>query len=253
MHASVCAPDTMSWPMPRAARTDSSSVSSNASPYSFCTNGSESRRTSSGTYCQLSLSFFRSSSLCWTQTISTSAARAFSTRVAMLETTASRSYASPTTPFCTSITSSAVFGRFSSVVTVSPYIGLIWRRADLVWETGYAHPTTRNWDGKIQPTGALKRRLVMVGSRNALVAIIAGLCIGSALLLLSACESHASSQRPSGVTEPTTATPLSTAVPASTPHDSGSPIPNASACAAPTPDGGWSPGLNAAQFVSPTK
>jgi photosystem II stability/assembly factor-like uncharacterized protein len=93
----------------------------------------------------------------------------------------------------------------------------------------------------------------MVGSRNALVAIMAGLCTGSALLLLSACESHASSQRPSGVTEPTTATALSTAVPASTPPDSGSPIPTTSACAAPPPNSGWSPGLNAAQFVSPTK
>ena len=39
-------------PMPRAASTDSRSVSSKESPYAFCTSGSDSRRTSSGTYCQ---------------------------------------------------------------------------------------------------------------------------------------------------------------------------------------------------------
>ena len=47
--------------------------------------------------------------------------RAFSTRLPMFATTASRSGAPSTTPFCTSTTRSAVFGRFSSVVMVSPY------------------------------------------------------------------------------------------------------------------------------------
>src|SRR5579884_1537946 len=63
----------------------------------------------------------RSSSKCWTQTTGTCSRRALSTRPAILATTASRSCAPATTPFCTSMTMSAVFGRFSSVVMSSPW------------------------------------------------------------------------------------------------------------------------------------
>ena len=48
MHSSVCAPRTTSRPIPRSASTDSRSVASKASAYSFCTSDSPSRRTSSG-------------------------------------------------------------------------------------------------------------------------------------------------------------------------------------------------------------
>src|SRR5580704_1108547 len=143
MHSSVCAPVTISRPTLRAASTGSRSVSSNESPYAFCTSGSESRRASSGTYCQLSLPEGSSSLLCWTQTTSTSAARALSTRVLMLATTLSRSYASPTTPFCTSMTSNAVFGRLSSVVMVPPRTCGSWSGPML----GTPHDSARGLDG----------------------------------------------------------------------------------------------------------
>src|SRR5581483_6273443 len=64
----------------------------------------------------LSLPRWRPWSLCCTQMTGTSASRAFSTRLATFATTASRSWASATTPFWTSMTRSAVFGRFSRVV-----------------------------------------------------------------------------------------------------------------------------------------
>src|SRR3954470_15521264 len=63
------------------------------------------------------------SSLCCTHTTGTSSRRARSTRVETLATTASRSCAPPTTPFWTSTTSSAVFGRFSSVAMAGRYLG----------------------------------------------------------------------------------------------------------------------------------
>ena len=86
-------------------------VSSNESPYRFCTSGSESRRSSSATYCQASVPSTNSSLLCWTQITGTCSARAVSTSAPMLAMTRSRSWASATTPFCTSMTTSAVFGR----------------------------------------------------------------------------------------------------------------------------------------------
>jgi photosystem II stability/assembly factor-like uncharacterized protein len=79
----------------------------------------------------------------------------------------------------------------------------------------------------------------MVASRNIVVARAASLCVGSALLLLSACGSRVSSQGPSGVTGP-----------AGQPAASSGPP---SACAIPSPDGGWGTWLWATQFVSPTK
>ena len=90
MHSSVWAPARKKRPMPRAASTDSRSVASKASLYSFATSGSESRRASSGTYCQPSLPRGSSSPLCCTQTTSTPAPRALSTRTAMVAMTSSR-------------------------------------------------------------------------------------------------------------------------------------------------------------------
>src|SRR5207253_2898503 len=60
------------------------------------------------------------SSECWTQTTGTRSRRAFSTRLPTLATTASRSWFPATTPCCTSMTRSAVFGRFASVVMAVP-------------------------------------------------------------------------------------------------------------------------------------
>src|SRR3954468_16916071 len=120
MHASVCAPATISRPTPRSASTCSRSVASNESPYCLCTTGSSSACTSSGTYFHSSLSRGSPSSLCCTQTTGTLAARALSTSVATLATSASRPGAPPTTPFCTSTTSRAVLVRLSSVVTAPP-------------------------------------------------------------------------------------------------------------------------------------
>ena len=71
------------------------------------------------TICQSSLPA-RSSPSCCTQTTGTCSRRALSTRLPTLATTASRSCAPPTTPFCTSMTSSAVLGRPSSVVMLRP-------------------------------------------------------------------------------------------------------------------------------------
>src|SRR3954469_17783429 len=71
---------------------------------------------------QGSLPCSRLSLECCTQTTGTSAERAFSTTVPMFATTLSRSYASLTTPFCTSITSRSVFGRFWNVVMASPWL-----------------------------------------------------------------------------------------------------------------------------------
>src|SRR5882757_1480367 len=167
MHSSVCAPEMSSAPMPRSASTASRSVSSKESPYSFCTSGSDSRRTSSGTYCQRSLPAGSSSLLCWIQTTSTPAARALSIRVAMFATTLSRSCASPTAPFCTSMTSRAVLGRFTSVVMVPPVT------------CGYAVPTTlcQPYDTIPQPgrihrcgpalVGAAEDEALAVGGRPA--------------------------------------------------------------------------------------
>src|SRR6478672_6626683 len=83
--------------------------------------GSASRGVSSGTIRQTSLPLASSSLACWTQTTGTRSRRALSTRLPTFATTASRSKAPSTTPFCTSTTRSAVFGRFSSVVTISPF------------------------------------------------------------------------------------------------------------------------------------
>src|SRR3954469_12889477 len=117
MHSSVCAPATTRRPTPRPASTVSRPVSSNASPYCFSTSGSASSGFSSGTIRHGSLPRASpSSSLCWTQTTGTSSRRAFSTSAPTFATTASRSCAPPTTPFWTSTTSRAVFGRFSSVL-----------------------------------------------------------------------------------------------------------------------------------------
>ena len=82
--------------------------------------GSTSSGVSSGTIRQSSLPRASSSSECCTQTTGTCSRRALSTRRPMFATTASRSCAPATTPFCTSTTRSAVFGRFSSVVMVAP-------------------------------------------------------------------------------------------------------------------------------------
>lgn len=80
------------------------------------TRGSGSRRVSSGTYCQASLPWGTFSSKCWIQTTGTDSSRALSTSPAILATTASRAYASATTPTCTSINNSAVLGRSDRVV-----------------------------------------------------------------------------------------------------------------------------------------
>ncbi len=96
----------------------------------------------------------------------------------------------------------------------------------------------------------------MVASRNALVAMIAIACVyvGSALQL-SACDSASSAQRSFDVSGPTTSSASAfTSVPASTPPgqpatSSGPPT----ACAVPSPDGGWGTWLRAVQFVSRTK
>ena len=74
----------------------------------------------SGTISHCSLPGARLSLECCTHTTGTSVARALSTTAPIFATIASRSYASLTTPFWTSITSSAVFGRFSSVVMALP-------------------------------------------------------------------------------------------------------------------------------------
>src|SRR3954454_17898929 len=117
MHSSVCAPATTRLPMPRSANTSSSEVSSNESANVFSTSASSSTlRLSSGTSCQSSLPRTRYSLECCTHTTGTFAVRALSTRVATLATTASRAWAPSTTPFWTSMTRSAVFGRLSSVV-----------------------------------------------------------------------------------------------------------------------------------------
>ena len=73
-----------------------------------------------GFVCHRALPVGRPSSVCWTQTTGTCSCRAFSTRLPTLATVVSRSWAPSTTPFWTSTTRSAVFGRFSSVVIVSP-------------------------------------------------------------------------------------------------------------------------------------
>src|SRR5262249_24100288 len=114
-------PTTTRRPTARSERTDSSVVSSNESGYRFWTCGSLSSGLNSGTIFHCSLPCARLSLECCTQTTGTSAARAFSTTVPTFATTVSRSYASPTTPFWTSITSSGGFGRFSSVVMASPW------------------------------------------------------------------------------------------------------------------------------------
>src|SRR5262249_22941840 len=123
MHSSVCAPATTSRPTPSSDSTVSSVVSSNESGYAFCTCGSATSGLSSGTMRHGSVPCSRCSLLCWTQTTGTSALRAFSTRSDTFATTVSRSCPSATTPVCTSTTSSAVLGRFSSVAMPSsiPY------------------------------------------------------------------------------------------------------------------------------------
>src|ERR1700730_183361 len=120
-HASVCAPTTTSLPTPRPASTVSRVVSSKESPYFFSTSGSASPGVSSGTIRQLSLPLASCSSECWTQTTGTRSRRAFSTRLPTFATTLSRACAPSTTPFCTSMTRRAVFGRFSSVLMVSSF------------------------------------------------------------------------------------------------------------------------------------
>src|SRR6187399_1263130 len=82
--------------------------------------GSSSAGSSSGTICQSSLPLTICPPESWTQTTGTPPWRAFSTRLPMLATTAARSWAPSTTPFWTSTTRTAVFGRFSSVVIVAP-------------------------------------------------------------------------------------------------------------------------------------
>src|SRR4051812_48275511 len=116
MQASDWAPETYRCPICRAASTASRSVASNESPYVLRTTGSSTARRSSGTICQPSLSIVMWSSLCCTQTTSTSAARALSTTSAMVPTIRSRSCAWPTTEFCTSMTSKADLVRSSRVV-----------------------------------------------------------------------------------------------------------------------------------------
>src|SRR5260370_10843005 len=73
-----------------------------------------------GTIRHSSLPFVSPSSECCTQITGTCSPRAFSTRLPMFATTESRPGAPSTTPFCTSTTRSAVLGRFSSVVMLSP-------------------------------------------------------------------------------------------------------------------------------------
>src|SRR5260370_25239124 len=82
--------------------------------------GSASSGLSSGTIRHSSLPFVSPSSECCTQITGTCSPRAFSTRLPMFATTESRPGAPSTTPFCTSTTRSAVFGRLSSVVMLSP-------------------------------------------------------------------------------------------------------------------------------------
>src|SRR6185436_20867472 len=85
-------------------------------PYFLCTSGSESRRFSSGTYCQPSLPWGMLSSECCTQITGTSSDRAVSTNELMLAITASRWWALATTLFCTSTIKRAVLGRSCSLV-----------------------------------------------------------------------------------------------------------------------------------------
>jgi hypothetical protein len=76
----------------------------------------------------------RLSSACCTQTTGTSSWRAFSTRPATFATTVSRLTEPVVLPFCTSTTSSAVFGRLASVVKVSLLVSKgVRRRASLCW------------------------------------------------------------------------------------------------------------------------
>src|SRR4051812_16482701 len=121
MQASVCAPVTTSRPTPALASTSSSSVSSKESPYVLCTSGSESSRLSSGTYSHSCEPFSSSASLCCTQTTGTPSDRALLTSVLMLLMTLSRATAPATTPFCTSITTSAALGRSVKVVMTRRY------------------------------------------------------------------------------------------------------------------------------------
>src|SRR3954464_2416433 len=121
MQASVCAPVTTSRPTPASASTSSSSVSSKESPYVLCTSGSDSSRFSPGTYSHSGEPFSSSASWCCTQTTGTPSERALSTRVLMLLMTLSRATAPPTTPLCTSITTSAALGRSDKVVIPRRY------------------------------------------------------------------------------------------------------------------------------------
>src|SRR5207342_3534608 len=82
--------------------------------------GSASPGASSGTNCQPSLPRTVCSSECWIQTTGTCSRRAFSTRLPTFATTTSRACVPARTSFCTSTTTSTVFGRFSSVVMSSP-------------------------------------------------------------------------------------------------------------------------------------
>src|SRR4029079_53054 len=108
--------------------------------------GSDSCGSSSGTYFQSSLPRARPSSECCTQTTGTRSARAFGTSLARFETTESRSWLPRTTPFWTSMTRSAVLGRFCKVVMPHGY-----RRACGLSNTrlapngaDWAHPRSRS-------------------------------------------------------------------------------------------------------------
>src|SRR5689334_20610979 len=148
MHSSVCAPTTTSRPTPRPASTSSSGVSSKESAYCFSIRGSASSGDSSPTLCQSSLPFPGPSSC--TPTTGTCSRRALSTRLATLATTVSRSCAPATTPVCTSITSSAVLGRPSSVVISCPSLsptGTVDRGADKSGGRGLGSTGGRPPDG----------------------------------------------------------------------------------------------------------
>ena len=87
---------------------------------------------------------------CWTHTTGTSACRARSTSVETFATTVSRSCVPPTTPFCTSITRSAVSGRFSSVA-MAPMLTTARRRV----QPGCRRPTAAR--GAARPAARARR------------------------------------------------------------------------------------------------
>ena len=125
-------------------------------------------------------------------------------------------------------------------------------RAQVTLHKVLVHTTAGSRRASIQPIGVLKRRFGMVASRSAIVAMM--VCTA---VQLGACDSVASTQRSSGVPGPTTSPALSasgTVSSAATTLAGQAATSSAppSACATPTPEGGWGAGLRAVQFVSPT-